>query len=112
MPYIHEGDSLYLAADQETVVPEGDPRAAYLLVAAGGTLPDDLAEKHGLKGKAGAPANKLRAGGGENKAREIQPRDLAPGEMLEAGELPDDSQATVVEFTPAPAFEEAVQEGE
>jgi hypothetical protein len=100
MPYVHEGDSLYLAADQETVVEEGDSRAAYLLVAEGGTLPDDVAEKHGLKGKAGAPTNKLRAGGNENKAREIQPRDLAPGEMLEAGELPPGSHATVTEEEP------------
>lgn len=107
MPYIHEGEDLYLAADQETVVTEGDPRAAFVLVVKGGTLPDDLAEKHGLKAKAG-PANKLRVGVRENKAQ-IHPRELAPGEMLKAGALPTESEATVA-FTPAPALEEAVKE--
>jgi hypothetical protein len=112
MPYIHEGEDLYLAADQETVVKENDPRAAYVLVVRGGTLPDDIAEKHGLTGakaKGGAPANKLRVGMVEDKA-ELQQRTLAPGERLEAGELPPDSEATDVEFTPAPAFEEALNE--
>jgi hypothetical protein len=95
MPYIHEGDDLYLNADKSKIVPENSPEAAYLLVSRGGTLSDEDAERYGLF---------------------LTPRDLAPGEMLEAGQLPDDSAATetgepVVEFTPAPAFEEQVSAG-
>lgn len=116
--YVHQGPNLYLAADQQTVVEEGDPRAAYVLVVKGGSLPDDVAEKHGLTGeKARAtPTNKLKIGPGANKGQ-LQPRELAPGEQLEEGELPPKSQATVAEVVPgvpaldpntgeAPAIEE------
>jgi hypothetical protein len=49
--YIHEGPSLYLTADKETMVEEGDPRARYLLVTTGGSLPDDEAKRYGLKAR-------------------------------------------------------------
>lgn len=66
MPYVHDGPPLYLADDQVTIVDAGDPRAAYLLVATGGTLPDDVAKQHGLpRAKAEkadtAKANKAKA---------------------------------------------------
>ena len=66
MPYVHDGPPLYLADDQATIVDAGDPRAAFLLVATGGTLPDDVAKQHGLPRAADAKAapektNKARA---------------------------------------------------
>jgi len=61
--WINDGPSLYLDAKQQAVVPEGDPRASFLLVASGGQLSDEEAEKWGLnkdaKAKA-APANKAK----------------------------------------------------
>ena len=56
MPYIHEGPPLYLAEDRRTVVEADSLRAAYLLVATGGTLPDDLAKRHGLPREQAAAA--------------------------------------------------------
>lgn len=84
MPYTHDGPPLYLADDQTTVVAADDPRASYLLVAPGGTLPDATAKSYGLpreqaaaadpapeSEKAAAPkGNKLRAGAPSNKAQE------------------------------------------
>jgi hypothetical protein len=78
--YTHEGPSLYLTADKETVVEEGDPRARYLLVTTGGSLSDDEAKRYGLtarrKAQAEEPAaeapdegQKLKTGATENKAR-------------------------------------------
>lgn len=46
---------LYLNRDKTGVVEEGDPEAAFLLVAEGGELPHEEAEKYGLTTKA-APA--------------------------------------------------------
>ena len=46
--YTHQGPRLYLAADQRTVVPEGDLRAAFLLIAPGQTMSDADAERYGL----------------------------------------------------------------
>lgn len=48
--YTHHGPMLYLTKDDQ-VVEEGDPRAAFVLVADGGQLPDDVAEKYGLTGE-------------------------------------------------------------
>lgn len=67
--YIHEGPALYLTADRLRVVPEGDPQAAFLLVATGGSLPIADVEHWGLtapKAKP-APANKQRSGPTEDK---------------------------------------------
>lgn len=47
MAYIHDGPSLYLTQDGQ-VVPEGDPNAATLLVATGGTLDPALVQQYGL----------------------------------------------------------------
>jgi len=66
--WINDGPALYLDAKQQEVVKDGDPRASFLLVAAGGQLSDEEAEKWGLlipdkaryeKAKA-APANKAK----------------------------------------------------
>ncbi len=98
MPYVHQGSDLYLAADRETVVDEHDPRAAFVLVVHGGTLPDADAERYGLKSKHSAPANKLKAGAGENKESSF-----GDGGMIEA-----QPRETLLTF-PA-QDEEAVQE--
>lgn len=63
--WINDGPALYLDAKQQEVVPEGDARAAFLLVAAGGQLSDDEANKWGLlgsesKAKKDAPDNKAK----------------------------------------------------
>ena len=71
MPYTHAGPRLWRTADDQ-VVQEGDPRAAFLLVAPGQTLSDDEARRYGLSAdaeKAELPKpNKARRGGPENKA--------------------------------------------
>ena len=69
MPYKHEGPALYLTADREHVVSEGDPRAAFLLVAEGGTLPDEDVARYKLHDLVGAE-NKLLRPAAENKAAE------------------------------------------
>jgi hypothetical protein len=75
MPYIATR-RLYLAADGQTVVEEGDPRAATLLVGVGGQLSDADAARYGLltspdpepgEKARPAPANKLRKAPAENK---------------------------------------------
>jgi hypothetical protein len=80
--------------------PDGIPR---LVAAKGVPIPMEEAKRRGL-------VKEAKQTGPRELKQEIQPRDLAQGEMLEAGELPPDSQATGVTFTPAPAFEEAVNE--
>ena len=45
------GEAIYVNADRSKTVKENDPDAAYLLVGPNGELPDDEAEKYGLKGK-------------------------------------------------------------
>jgi hypothetical protein len=58
---------LWLTADREQVVEEGDSRAAFLLAAPGDEVSDEDAKRYGLKSKpksedkqAPAPANKGR----------------------------------------------------
>lgn len=60
------GPALWLDAKQQNIVPDGDPRASFLLVGAGGSLPEAEARKWGLvkddtdtKAKA-APPNKAK----------------------------------------------------
>lgn len=59
--YTHQGPRLYLAADRQTVVSEGDERAAFVLVGPGGQLSDEDAARYGLVAEKAAPpkANKL-----------------------------------------------------
>lgn len=69
--YIHQGPTLCLTADGG-VVEEGDPRARYVLVADGGSLSDEEAEKYGLTGKkakAEPPPNKAKAEPPPNKSK-------------------------------------------
>jgi hypothetical protein len=58
---------LYLADDGKTVVEEGNPRAATLLVGAGGQLSDEDARRYGLTEKTEA---KAKAAPPENKAHQ------------------------------------------
>jgi len=46
--WTNDGPSLWLDAKQQEVVKDGDPRAAFLLVGAGGQLTEDEARKWGL----------------------------------------------------------------
>ncbi len=72
--YTHHGPRLYLASDRHTVVPEGDVRAAFLLIAPGQTMSDTEAAAYGLASaaeseKGGEPKpNKARQQPRENKA--------------------------------------------
>ena len=58
--------TLWLTADRTQVVPDGDPAARYLLVAAGGELDDATAAAYGLtaatKQIAAPPATKRARG--------------------------------------------------
>lgn len=56
--YTHQGPRLYVAADQQTVVQEGDPRAAFLLIAPGQTMSDAEAAAYGLVALEGAQGEK------------------------------------------------------
>ena len=68
--YTHEGPRLWLADDGVTVVPDGDPRAATLLIAPGQAMSDDDARRYGLlsPAKAAPKPNKAEAGPAQNKA--------------------------------------------
>lgn len=50
-------ERLYLTADRDRVVREGDPEAAFLLAGVGGELSAETAERYGLK-QASAPTDK------------------------------------------------------
>jgi hypothetical protein len=67
--WTNDGPALYWDSEKQQIVTEGDSRSAWLLVAAGGQLPLEEAERYGLtddrkaeaeKAKA-APDNKLKA---------------------------------------------------
>ena len=61
---------LWLTADKDDIVEDGDDRAAFLLGLAGDEIPDDEAERLGLTGskkEAAKPADKSRKPSG-NKA--------------------------------------------
>lgn len=66
--YIHNGDNVYLDADGN-VVKAGDPNAATLLVARGGALSEDDAQKYGLL----KPADDVDVDDNEPKARAAAP---------------------------------------
>ena len=60
--YTHQGPRLYLASDRRTVVPEGDTRAAFLLIAPGQTMSDTEAAAYGLaEPEKAAPAKPNKA---------------------------------------------------
>ncbi|WP_425154700.1 hypothetical protein [Candidatus Palauibacter sp.] len=62
---------LYVTADKSRVVEAGDSEAAFLLAAAGGTVPGSIAEAYGLSVQAGRVtyANCKRADPVEDKMR-------------------------------------------
>ena len=63
--------TLWLTADRDRVVEEGDPEAAYLLGTAGKEIPDDEAKRLGLSGKSktseAAPAEEKESEPADNK---------------------------------------------
>jgi len=58
--------ALYLNADKTKVVEEGDPEAAYLLVAAGGKLHIEDAERYGIVERIGKQSTSHKAKSGFN----------------------------------------------
>jgi hypothetical protein len=78
--YTHNGPPLYVTADRTTVVPAGDPRAAYLLIVDGATMSDEDAERWGLTGDAAkAKAEKAKDTPPPNKAKADEPPNKAKG---------------------------------
>lgn len=71
--YIHQGPRLYLASDRRTVVPEGDARAAFLLIADGQSMSAAEAATYGLIVAEGEKGEQPKP----NKAR--QPRENKAG---------------------------------
>lgn len=74
--WTNEGPALYWDTEKNTVVPEGDSRAAFLLVAAGAQLPLAEAERYGLtddRKKAAAEKAKAATSEEEAKAKAAQP---------------------------------------
>ena len=65
-------ERLFLTADRERVVAGDDPAAAFLLVPAGGEIPDEVANKYGLKRRKQPPPNKERPAE-EDKAVHVPP---------------------------------------
>lgn len=59
---------LWLTADKETVVEDGDPKAAFLLASPGDELSDDDVKRYGIKVKQAAPAEDKQAEPAEDKA--------------------------------------------
>lgn len=51
---------LWLSADRETVIADGDPRAAFLLCSPGDEVTDEDAKRYGIKAAA-KPADKQSA---------------------------------------------------
>lgn len=94
--YIHKGPRLWLTADKERVVEDGDPAAAFLLVGEGGQLSEEDARKYGLmdeeKTKRVMSPNKAKAAPAENKA--------------------DVSAEEEIIFDPDPAFETRLMQPE
>lgn len=83
-PYVHAGPALYLTADRSEVVEEGDERAAFLLVADGGTAPAEDVAKYQLHERAAAAAAKAKPAR-PNKSRGRPKNKSAAGE-------PDDDE--------------------
>jgi Rieske Fe-S protein len=73
---------LWLTADRERVVEDGDPEAASLLASKGKAIPDDVAKRYGLTGKPARPE--------AVEAAEVPAADDAdpPAEAAEAAEVP------------------------
>lgn len=59
--WTNDGPNLYWDSEKHMVVAEGDSRAAWLLIAAGGQLPIAEAERYGLTADRKAAAEKAAA---------------------------------------------------
>lgn len=64
-PYVILEEKLWLTADRERVVQDGDPEAAFLLGTPGKRVPADEAERLGLTGKKPKAAHKVDEGDDE-----------------------------------------------
>lgn len=67
---VEVGERLWLTADQQTVVADGDPAAAFLFAAPGTRVSRDDAERYGLVKTKTKPATK-DAAPAENKAADV-----------------------------------------
>lgn len=92
--YVEVSERLWLAEDGETVVSEGDPRAALLLASAGKRLSREDAERYGLV-KSRKPTENKQAQPAEEKAADLIARmgDMSAEELQE---LRKDDRKTVV----------------
>jgi hypothetical protein len=76
---------LWLTADRERVVEDGDPAAASLLASKGKALPDEVARRYGLTGEPARPA--------ADEAAEVPAADDADPEGKAVADPPDDKAA-------------------
>jgi hypothetical protein len=79
---------LWLTADRERVVEDGDPEAASLLASKGKAIPDDVAKRYGLTGKPARPEAAEAA-----EAAEVPAADAADPEGKAVADPPDDKAA-------------------
>jgi len=100
---------LYLAADGETVVEDGDARANTLLVGAGSEIADDDARRYGLLPKAADPVPAARdvpdwSGEAENLAQDAEKKaeGEADGEtVVEDGDPKPEAEGKAIHHPPA-----------
>ncbi len=82
--WTNDGPSLYWDSEKQQIVTEGDTRAAWLLVAAGGQLPLEEAERYGLTAERKAAAEKAEASKAKqaqaNKLKQPPPNNKGKGE--------------------------------
>lgn len=92
---VEVGENLWLADDRETVVAEGDPRAAFLLATSGKRLARDVAEGYGLIKARKQSVEDKQLSPSENKAADLiaQVGDLSNAELQE---LRKDDRKSVV----------------
>lgn len=87
-------EKLWLTADRDRLVADGDPEAAHLFAAAGDEITRDEAEQFGLVKAKAAPADKQRAKAedkakpkprSKSKPRASRPRSRTPRSKRQAG---------------------------
>jgi len=79
MMWTNDGPNLYWDSEKQHVVEEGDSRARWLLVAEGGQLPLEEAERYGLTADRKAAAAEKAKAAPENKLKQTPPADKAKG---------------------------------
>lgn len=81
---------LYQTADRTKLVHEGDPKAAFLYATPGDEIPDNAAERYGLKeGK--LPGKAASAGGGKQKDAPPN-KERKPGQNKGGGQKKDEAR--------------------